>query len=90
MSLSPMKKILAAIGVLSLSLNGMQAQESSKFNFSLARQLKHSRIQNREIALFVQGDASVVREKTEALGGTFKYSAGDIHAIRIPLSVWLI
>lgn len=86
MSLNPMKKLIAAIGVLSLSLNGMHAQESSKFNFSLARQLKHSRIQNREIALFVQGDANIVRAKTESLGGTYKYSAGDIHAIRIPLS----
>ena len=31
-----------------------------------------------EIALFVQG-GGVVREDGRALGGTFKYSTGDIH-----------
>jgi subtilisin family serine protease len=80
-----MKRVVHLIGILLFSLNLAQAQEATKFNFSLARQLKNARVADREIALFVQGDAAVVRAKTEALGGIYKYAAGDIHAIRLPL-----
>src|SRR5690349_19713681 len=38
-----------------------------------------------EIAVFVKGDIGEIKRKTEEVGGTFKYSAGDIAAIRIPL-----
>ena len=57
-----------------------------KMNFALQQKLAISRNTDREISLFVKGDINVIRQQTEALGGTFKYAAGAIAAIRLPLS----
>src|SRR5262245_57003813 len=56
-----------------------------KYNFSLARKLQDESIRLNEIAVFVKGNIGDIQAKTEELRGTFKYSAGDIAAIRIPL-----
>ena len=52
----------------------------------LQQTLANSRNSDREISLFVRGDLNTIRAKTEELGGTFKYAAGPIAAIRLPLS----
>lgn len=79
-----MKKLLSIIVVLILVLSA--AGQTSKMNFSLNRKLQDvSRLQD-EIAVFVKGDVEKIKAQTRLLGGVFKYSAGDIAAVRIPLS----
>lgn len=57
-----------------------------KYNFSLARKLQDESLQSKEIAVFVKGNIEEIYKKTLELNGTYKYSAGNIAAIRIPLS----
>ena len=68
--------------ISTLAVNGQKV----KMNFALQQKLATSRNSDREISLFVKGDLNIIRQQTEALGGTFKYSAGPIAAIRLSLS----
>ena len=68
--------------IAGLSVNAQKV----KLNFFLQQKLAVSRTTDREISLFVKGDIDVIRQQTETLGGTFKYAAGSIAAIRLPLS----
>ena len=77
-----MNRILIILMISTLAANGQKV----KMNFALQQKLAISRITDREISLFVKGDLNVIRQQTEALGGTYKYSAGPISAIRLPLS----
>ncbi|MCX6292370.1 MAG: S8 family serine peptidase [Bacteroidetes bacterium] len=81
-----MKRIITLLFSVTIFSAWTFAQPASKFNFSLALKLKNENIQNSEIAVFVQGDVNAIREKTAELGGVFKYSAGNIAAIRLPLN----
>ena len=64
------------------------AQPASKLNFALQQTLSNpkARMADPEISLFLKGNLSVIRAKTEALGGVYKYAAGEIACIRIHLS----
>ena len=55
-------------------------------NFSLNRKLQNASRMQDEIAVFVKGDVAKIKFETEQMGGVFKYSAGDIAAVRMPLS----
>ena len=77
-----MNRILIFLMISTLAVNGQKV----KMNFALQQKLAVSRNTDREISLFVKGDINVIRQQTEALGGTFKYAAGKIAAIRLPLS----
>src|SRR5688572_9768211 len=64
---------------------------SPKISASLLKKLhsesmSQTRYAEREIALFVKGNPESIRTLTESLGGTFKYAAGNIAAIRLPLN----
>ena len=77
-----MNRILIFLMISTLAVKGQKV----KMNFALQQKLAISRNTDREISLFVKGDINVIRQQTEALGGTFKYAAGAIAAIRLPLS----
>ena len=77
-----MKRIIIILMVVTFSANAQKV----KLNFALQQKLSVSRSTDREISLFVKGDINIIRRQTEALGGTFKYAAGPIAAIRIMLS----
>ena len=78
-----MKKLLSSVVALVFVVSAMG---QTKMNFSLNRKLQNaSRLQD-EIAVFVKGDVEKIKAQTEQLGGVFKYSAGDIAAVRMPLS----
>ncbi|MBP6334389.1 MAG: S8 family peptidase [Bacteroidia bacterium] len=62
------------------------AQSPKKMNFDLQKKFVNARQADHEIALFVKGNIDEIRNETQRLGGVFKYAAGDIAAIRIPLS----
>ena len=77
-----MKRIFIILMASCLAVGAQQA----KLNFPLQQKLAVSTNADREISLFVKGNMNVIREQTEALGGTFKYSTGSIACIRLPLS----
>jgi len=71
------------------TINSELQIQNSKLNFSLQKLLReNSQGPNAslEIAVFVKGNIDEIRKKTEEAGGVFKYSAGDIAAIRLPLN----
>ena len=80
-----MKQIMSFILVMTFFPLMASSQNNSKFNFSLERKLRDPQLNNRMIALFVQGDVKAIKLKTEELGGLFKYSTGSIAAINISL-----
>ncbi len=61
------------------------AQSTPKVNFSLAQKMINEQNQQRQAALFVKGNVNDVKQFTESNSGFFKYSAGDISAIVLPI-----
>lgn len=57
----------------------------SKMNFALA-QKNRSQSSGEIIDVFVKGDLTTIRSLVEKVHGTFKYSAGNIAAVKIPSS----
>ena len=83
-----MKKILSLVFAVCISAQTF-SQSSGKISISLQRKMKQtemSRAANQEIALFLRGDIAQIKSLVAQLGGTYKYSAGDISAVRIPVS----
>lgn len=84
-----MKKTLFLICLLSAQCVFAQLSENrpvrSKMNFDLQRKMQNITAE-REIAVFVKGNMEDIKRQTEQLGGVFKYAAGDIAAIRLPIS----
>ena len=81
-------KTLTLIFAVCISLQSF-SQTSSKIAISLQRKMKQAettRMAEQEIALFLRGDVSAIKNLVSQLGGTYKYAAGDISAIRIPVS----
>src|SRR4051812_25712554 len=81
-----MRRILTLLFTLTVFSIAASSQNSSKYNFSLVHKLKEQRLQNRDIALLVQGDVNEIKSKTEEIGGLFKYSIGNIASIKISIS----
>lgn len=81
-----MKRIITLLFALTFFSTLVSSQKISKLSFSLQKKLKQTRLAEREIALFVEGDIKEIRKKTEEAGGLFKYSSGNIAAINIRLS----
>ena len=78
-----MKKIFFFF-ILTILTAGASAQ--SKLNFSLFKKVTDAKRQNTSVCVLVKGDIEKIKSETAILGGTFRYSAGDIASIRIPVS----
>jgi subtilisin family serine protease len=78
------KRILFSLFSLSFSLAFAQ---QTKISLSLREKMELSaRTSNSfHIGLFVKGNIDEIKGKTEEIGGIFKYAAGDIAAIQIPI-----
>ncbi len=79
-----MKKTLLLLSVLTSVLSTILAQ--SKMNFSLVKKIqenKNNRSQTMDV--FIQGDVNTIKALVSANGGTFKYSAGNIAVVNLPL-----
>jgi len=48
--------------------------------------MQKSEFQNRDIAVLIKGDINHIRERVEGNGGHFKFFAGDIASVSIPVS----
>ncbi|HLG36325.1 MAG TPA: S8/S53 family peptidase [Bacteroidia bacterium] len=77
--------ILSAAIVLSSGAQD-QKQWQAGMNYSLYKKVNDASRQSYEIAVFIKGDVEKIKSETEKLGGIFKYAAGDIAAVRIPVS----
>lgn len=64
----------------------LAAQPATKLNFDLQRQLATARTQDYEVAVFVRGDLYAIRTVVEQNGGVYKYAAGEIASVRLPIS----
>lgn len=76
------KKLYIFYLLIILSMNSIA---QSKMNFALAKK-SQSPGSLELIDVFVKGDISTIKLLTANINGVFKYSAGDIAAIRIPTS----
>src|ERR1051325_2710393 len=54
-------------------------------DFFAQQKLQNPSRMQEEIGVFIKGDVEKIKAETQALGGVFKYSAGDIVAVRMPL-----
>ncbi len=83
-----MKNILTFLILLFVSIQTF-SQHTNNIALSLLRKIKqteHLRSSDQEIALFLRGDVAAIKQLVQELGGTYKYAAGDISAVRIPFS----
>lgn len=78
-----MKRAFALIITVLISLNSHS--QIAKMNFGLKKKLMEKSATNRMISVLVKGNVDVIKSKAIELGGTFKYSAGDIASITLPL-----
>ncbi|MEP7169261.1 MAG: hypothetical protein ABI855_07805, partial [Bacteroidota bacterium] len=81
-----MKKIFTLLALLILNSFFLIAQDYSKLNYTLVKKILETTEPNKPAALFVQGDVTFIRWRTAELGGRFKYAAGDVAAIILPIS----
>jgi subtilisin family serine protease len=80
--------IVYCLALNAQTINTKHQTPNSKLNFSLQNLLRESDAKQNassEIAVFVKGNIDDIKKKTEEVGGVFKYTAGDIAAIRLPL-----
>ena len=79
-----MKKIIYIL-IACVATTPLFAQTTPKVNFSLALKMRDENNQTRAASLFVKGNVYAVKNFTESNSGHFKYSAGDISAIVLPI-----
>lgn len=73
--------------LLLLLLVGQQGfSQRAKLNPSLSRAVMSQPGSSQIISLLVQGDPSIVQEKTKSLGGVFKFSINNRASISLPLN----
>lgn len=75
-----MKKLILVLTIISTA----PFLKAQKMNFELARKSFDQRHQNEMVVLLAKGDVSRIHSAVTELGGTFKYSAGDIASIILP------
>ncbi len=80
-------KLLPFFLVLLIASVPALAQDFRKMNFALAKKIQKKEIKNDSLNLLIQGDPSQLKADMNSLGGLFKYSAGDISAVRVPLKL---
>ncbi len=81
-----MKKIFLFTIFIQIIFNVSIAQDYSKMNFTLVKKILTEGDPDRPAALFVEGDIYSIKNRTQMLGGAFKYSAGNVAAIVLPVS----
>ena len=77
-----MKKIFSIIIIYFLISVNSNAQ--SKMNFSLAKKVQSN--SSLAMDIFVKGNIEVIKQCVTAAGGRFKYAAGNIAAVNIPIN----
>ncbi len=84
-----MKKLITAIAILAASLSAI-GQAPTKFDFYLAQKqaavIRHTLDDSQVIEVLVKGKIETIKELVNKNHGVFKYSYGNIAAIRIPLN----
>ncbi len=79
-----MKKYLL-IPVLFITLAAF-GQETTRLNYSLVKKIAESADPTRPLSVFIKGDVEQIKYHTIRLGGIFKYAAGDIASVSLPVA----
>ncbi len=80
-----MKKIFFSVLLVAVFFNAVFAQ--SKINFALASKLHDTKKSSfGTIDALIKGDVKSIKSLVTSVGGEFKYSSGDIAAVRISIS----
>lgn len=80
-----MNKYFFAVIVLSLAFYPLFAQQN-KINADVFRAMRDKESAHAMIDVLVKGNLDVIREITNQSGGVFKYAAGNIAAVRMPVA----
>ncbi len=79
-----MKKTVSFPFVFIFLISLATAQPASKLSYELAKMAGEGAV-DRSISLFIKGNMETIESLVRTCGGTFKYAAGDIAAVRIPV-----
>lgn len=80
-----LNRIQLIVSVLGLAAAATFAQNPCKMNFDLVKKSQNRSAQNEQVTVFVKGDVAQLRSALPALGGTFRYFAGDIASVSLPV-----
>lgn len=84
-----MKKIFTAVFLfLTFVAEGQTpaVQTTIKYPFSIYKKIHNAANQNNLVSVLVEGDVERIAAEVENLGGKFKYAAGNIACVRIPVN----
>ncbi|MCZ2277582.1 MAG: S8 family serine peptidase [Bacteroidia bacterium] len=81
-----MRKLILLSLICCITSGKALAQKYEKLNFTLVKKITEETDPSRRVGLFVQGDITEIKRLTTLYNGYFKYSAGDIAAIELPVS----
>ncbi len=81
-----MKKQWSAFWVLSISFSSLFAQQNNKVNADLFRVMHDKEYPQAMIDVLVKGNVDVILALTRNAGGVFKYAAGNISSVRVPVN----
>ncbi len=59
--------------------------QNHMINNELSRLLRHPELAPRQVSVFIKGNIPLIQQLTREQGGFFKYAAGDIASVRIPV-----
>src|SRR3954464_11791983 len=79
------KYVSAILLAIFLPLGGLFAQSYTKMNGDLYRVMHDETALRSEINILVKGNIETIHALTTEAGGTFKYSAGNIASVLIPV-----
>lgn len=79
-----MRKLIAAAFLIFTAFNSFA--QMSKMNFSLVKKITAETNPQRPVAIFAKGNINTIKNLTANLGGEFKYAAGDVASIILPIS----
>ncbi len=79
-----MKRLYLFFAIIGTAFNVL-AQDFTKMNFLLAKKSQKEGLQNKTIRVLVKGNPDQLRTDLSKLGGGFRYAAGDISIVDIPL-----
>ncbi len=71
--------------VLLLLLSGVSSAQETRLSFKLQQLIRDENAQNRTISVLIKGDVLRIREEIRLMGGSVKYSSGNICSANIPV-----
>lgn len=80
-----MKQLFITVIAFLLIFSDAQSKDT-RLSYRLAVLLQKEADQSKEISVLIKGNVPQIREMIQSYGGTFKYAAGPVCSVKIPLS----